>query len=112
MSLTIEQALELVPKSAPNREALARLLIAARDALSDIERETVHAKWRVRLRSISFLLAAVESAPKGTRERSRAERKVRAAIEAARKYASRNNLKPDSRSGVLERARLLRAAAP
>lgn len=110
MALTIVQALKLVPESAPNREALARLLIAARVAIEDIERDAVHAKWKFRMRTLVSLLTAADAAPKGTREKLRAERRLRVAIEAARKYASRNGLKPDSRRDVLAKVRELRVA--
>lgn len=97
--------LERVPVDAPNRHKIAELLAVTETAIEHLEKDKAQAELYRRICSVARLIALTECAPKSTRASSAAHAALRRAVDAARKFGERNNLKPGTVREVLQEAR-------
>ena len=96
-------ALARVPASARNRELLARLLVEVEAACDRIEADQVQSSWHARVTRCALALQRVKQTA-GTHECGKANGALQRAVDAARNYARRNSLLPNTRAGVLAEA--------
>jgi hypothetical protein len=97
-------ALDRVPAEAPNRDKLATLLLAVEQAREEIAADAVASEWHARIHCVASLLHLAECSPKRTPAAGKAYRELQKAINAARMYAERHKLKPNTRRGVVKEA--------
>jgi hypothetical protein len=100
---SVALALARVPATAPNREALARLLVEVESTCDHIAADQVQASWHARLTRCALALHKAKQAA-GTRDYGSANGAFQRSIDAARNYARRNKLLPNTRAGVLAEA--------